>query len=483
MGVSRAWPWSRTGVLAAVAGVLLSFVEISVDRRASWPVSLSAALLAAFALFAGLARRPPHLRLPPRPRLPAALAKGVFLTVRAAVEEVIWRWFVLGLLVPVLGAGLALAVSAAGFALAHRRHQRARGVAVHLLTGVTFGAVFLATGSLAAAVGAHVAYNLLVLAAVEGEWSVANGGDPAVLPSASQELAPAPEREPLAELVHVDKRFGAVAALTDVSLTVAGGEIVALLGRNGAGKTTALNVLLGLRRPDRGSARLFGIDAREVRARRHVGATPQEPAFPPTLTVAEIVELVAAHYPSPADAPALLARFGLQDVASRQAGGLSTGQRRRLAVALAFAGRPRVAFFDEPTAGLDVASRRSVWQAIAEFAAQGGAALITTHDLGEAEALATRVVVVSGGQVVADGSVADIAARAGMVEVCLPEQTLPALRGVTRVVRERRRVSLYTDDGESVIRQLVLAGASLDGLEVRRLALEQAFLALVESKP
>ena len=478
MRASAASPWSRTGALLVCAGGVLAFADVSVDRRASWPASLSAALLAAFALFAGLARRPPRLRLPPRPRISTVLARAVFLAARSTGEEVIWRWFVLGGLAGVVGALPALAVSTTGFAIAHRRAQGAHGIAVHLLTGAAFGSVFLATGSLAAAVGAHVAYNLLVLAAAEAELS-AERREAATLAARTEDRSRAEGRP--AELVSVEKRFGPVAALTNVSFRLDASEIVALLGPNGAGKTTAVNVLLGLRRPDRGCARLFGLDSRKADARRSIGATPQEPAFPPTLKVTEIVDLVGAHYRSPTDVHTLLARFGLEEVASRQAGGLSTGERRRLAVALAFVGRPRAVFLDEPTAGLDVAGRRSVWRVIQEFAAEGGAVLITTHDLAEAEALATRVVVVSGGRVVAQGSVADIAARAAMVEVRVPEQPLPPLQGVARTVLEHNGVVLYTDDGESVVRQLVRGGASLEGLEVRRLAFEEAFLALVEN--
>ena len=477
MPASGMTAWSRTWSLMACAGMTLAFADVSVDRRAPWPVSLSLSLLTAVALFVALAGRPPRVRLPRRARIPAVVAKASFLAARSAGEEVIWRWFVLGGLAPVVGALPALAASTAGFAIAHHRSQGTRGVLVHVLTGAAFGCVFLATGSLVAAVTAHVAYNLLVLTAVEAESAVRK--PPRRLLAASTVDGSGAQPDCPAELVAVSKSFGAVAALRDVSLRIDAGEIVALLGPNGAGKTTAINVLLGLRRPDRGHARLFGIDPRALEARREIGATPQESAFPPTLRVNEVVELVGAHYASPTNAATLLSRFGLADVATRQVGGLSTGQRRRLAVALAFVGRARAIFLDEPTTGLDVVSRRSVWDAIRQFAADGGGVLITTHDLGEAEALATRVVVVSGGRVVAQGSVREIAAGSGLIQVRVPHQPLPALGAVVRAARERDGLALYTHDAEAVVRQLVGAGASLEGLEVRRLALEEAFLALV----
>jgi ABC-2 type transport system ATP-binding protein len=215
-----------------------------------------------------------------------------------------------------------------------------------------------------------------------------------------------------AALRAVSKRFGETLALDGVDLEVRAGEVVALLGPNGAGKTTALSILLGLRRPDAGCAELFGEDPRRPSARVAVGVTPQESGFPPTLRVGEIVDLVRAHFPDPAPSAELLERFGLTGVARRQAGGLSGGERRRLSVTLALAGRPRAIVLDEPTAGLDVESRLSVWREIRVYATGGGTALLTTHHLEEAEALASRVVLLARGRLIAEGTPAELSARA-----------------------------------------------------------------------
>jgi len=220
----------------------------------------------------------------------------------------------------------------------------------------------------------------------------------------------------------VSKRFGEAVALDRVDLAVEAGEIVALVGPNGAGKTTALAILLGLRRPDEGAAEIFGVDPRQVRARLAVGVTPQESGFPPTLRVREIVELVRAHFPCAVPTDELLGRFRLDTIARRQAGGLSGGERRRLSVALAFAGDPAAIFLDEPTAGLDVESRRSVWAEIDRYSADGGTVLLTTHYLDEAERLAGRIVLLAQGRVVADGSptqLADQARASGLEEAFL----------------------------------------------------------------
>jgi ABC-2 type transport system ATP-binding protein len=219
-----------------------------------------------------------------------------------------------------------------------------------------------------------------------------------------------------AALKDVTKRFGSLVALDRVALELRGGEVLALLGPNGAGKTTALSVLLGLRRPDEGRAELFGSDPRRPASRGVVGVTPQESSFPPTARVREIVDLVGAHFAVPVGTDDLLDRFGLAECARRQAGGLSGGERRRLSVALAFVGRPLAVFLDEPTTGLDVEARRAVWGELQAYSASGGTILLTTHYLEEAEALASRIVLLSRGRAVTEGPPGQLASAHGTLE-------------------------------------------------------------------
>jgi ABC-2 type transport system ATP-binding protein len=282
----------------------------------------------------------------------------------------------------------------------------------------------------------------------------------------------------VAELQGVHKRYGKVDALQGVDLRLQPGELLALLGPNGAGKTTAVSILLGQRHPDAGLARLFGRDPTQPAARRPVGVTLQESGFPDNLTVAEVVDLVRVHYPHPAPTRELLDRFGLTEVAGRRAGGLSGGQTRRLAVALAFAGRPQLAVLDEPTTGLDVEARRGLWEVLRAFVADGGAVLLTTHYLEEAQALASRVVVLAGGQVIAHGSVDDITARTGLSRVHLQAPSLPELPGVTHLEANDGSYTLYTADPDALVRALALQGVAFSGLRVERASLEEAFLHL-----
>lgn len=190
------------------------------------------------------------------------------------------------------------------------------------------------------------------------------------------------------------------------------GETHALLGPNGAGKTTAFSLLLGLRRPDSGTVTLLGRNPRRPVTRQGVGAMPQEPAFPEKLRVAEVLDFVRAYFPDTWPTGELLERFGLADLARRETGGLSGGQKRRLAVATAFAGKPRLAVLDEPTTGLDVEARRAVWDEVRAYVRAGGTVLLTTHYLEEAEALAGRVTFIHRGIAAATGTVAEVTAKA-----------------------------------------------------------------------
>jgi ABC-2 type transport system ATP-binding protein len=230
-------------------------------------------------------------------------------------------------------------------------------------------------------------------------------------------------------------------------------------------------VLLGLRRPDAGVATLFGGNPRAPSSRRRVGVAPQEIAFPQTLRVREIIELVASHFDRPLALDAVVERFELGAVVGRQAGGLSGGERRRLGVALAFTGRPRLVVLDEPTASLDRQARVAVWDAIRIHASEGGALLLTTHHLEEAEALAHRVILIEAGSIGFDGLLSDLRSGAGLT---LVRFRAPAGVQVAGAERDGERLRLLVPDGGRAVEELVRGGVPLADLEVRPLTLEEA---------
>lgn len=283
------------------------------------------------------------------------------------------------------------------------------------------------------------------------------------------------------EVSRVTRRFGEVLALDDVSLAVGPGELVGMLGPNGAGKSTLLSLVSGQRKPDSGAVRLLGGDPRDPASRVSLGITPQETGLPATLRVHEVVDFVGQHYPSPLPTGELLERFGLLDLARRQTGSLSGGQKRRLAVALSLVGRPRVVLLDEPTTGLDVSGRAALWDAIREYHAEGGTVLLTSHYLEEVQALAERVVVIDHGRVLTDDTLDAVLRRVSVRRVVVSSTAdLGGLPGVARAEREAGdRQVLWTADSDALVRELVGSGTAFAGLEIRGATLEEAFAELV----
>ncbi|WP_193312978.1 ABC transporter ATP-binding protein [Georgenia subflava] len=202
------------------------------------------------------------------------------------------------------------------------------------------------------------------------------------------------------EMRGVRKSYPGVEALDGLDLAVERGEIVAVLGPNGAGKSTAFELLLGLVRPTAGTVEVLGHAPGRVRGR--VGAMLQSAGLPEQVTVRELVRLVGRSYPQALEVDDVLARTSLTKRAARTVTNLSGGERQRLLLALALVGAPEVLLLDEPTAAMDVASRRSFWDQARASVEDGATVLFATHDLAEAAAVADRVLVVSAGRLVAD---------------------------------------------------------------------------------
>jgi ABC-2 type transport system ATP-binding protein len=278
----------------------------------------------------------------------------------------------------------------------------------------------------------------------------------------------------------IHKRYGATTALAGIDLTVGGGELLALLGPNGAGKSTAIAAALGLIEPDAGEVRLFGQSPHAIGTRRQIGVMLQAASMPDTLKVGELLAQTRSCYAHPRSTGECVQQAGLDGLMDRRYGRLSGGQQRRVQFALAICGRPRLLFLDEPTVGLDLDARASLWHSVRALVTEGCAVVLTTHYLEEAEALADRVAVLAGGRLVAAGSVQQIRARVTQRRFrCIraldasPIGTWPEVRSVCR---DGERIEIVTDAAEAVVRQLLFEDSGVSELEVRRAGLAEAFV-------
>jgi len=285
------------------------------------------------------------------------------------------------------------------------------------------------------------------------------------------------------------KSYGGFTAVAGVSFEVAAGQVTALLGPNGAGKTTTIEMLEGFSVPTGGSVRVLGADpARAGRAwRARIGLVFQDTALDSQLTVAEALKLCAGLYPDPVPAAEVLEAIDLAGDARTRIGALSGGQRRRVDLGIAITGRPEMLFLDEPTTGLDPEARRRLWAVINGLTGRGATVLLTTHYLDEAQHLASRVIVMSQGSVVADATPDELRARGGVPVIRFrPPPGSPALpAGLTAAGHlEGGELTLPSRDVTADLATLVAwaAASSVDltGLEVGPPSLEDAYLALTE---
>ena len=287
-----------------------------------------------------------------------------------------------------------------------------------------------------------------------------------------------------AELRGVHKRYGKTVALAGIDIEVRRGELLALLGPNGAGKSTAVSLWLGLLEPDQGTATLMGRSPLDVESRRSVGVMMQEVALPLTLTVREHVNLATSYYPNPLSTDEALALTHTTTLADRKYGALSAGQKRQVQFTIAICGRPRLLFLDEPTVGLDVQARELMWRTLRELVAQGCSIVLTTHYLEEAEALASRVVVLAKGRVIASGSVNEIRSVVSRKRITCSSVVRPdevrAWPDVVEARQESERLHITAIDAEAVVRRLLAADQGLRDLEVRQAGLSEAFTELTK---
>ncbi|MEE6307825.1 ABC transporter ATP-binding protein [Plantactinospora veratri] len=309
------------------------------------------------------------------------------------------------------------------------------------------------------------------------------------------------DRETVVQVDDLRRRYGGSGgfeAVRGISFSVGQGELFALLGTNGAGKTSTLELVEGLDRPSGGTVRVFGRDPYRDRAavRPRTGVMLQEGGFPADLTVTETARMWAGTLPDPQPVDRVLELVDLRHRARTQVKALSGGERRRLDLAMAILGRPEVLFLDEPTTGLDPESRHNTWQLVRALLVDGLTVLLTTHYLAEAAELADRLAIMHRGRIVTAGTVADVvAAHPARISFVLPDGLdrgeLPALPGAQpppagAPAAAPGRLTLYTDALQPALTTLLDwangRGLELAGLDARSASLEEAFLAVAHSE-
>jgi ABC-2 type transport system ATP-binding protein len=307
--------------------------------------------------------------------------------------------------------------------------------------------------------------------------------------------------EPILDIQGLCKTYASgTAALDTVDLQIRAGEIFALLGPNGAGKTTLIGSVCGLVRPSSGTIRAFGLDMKRDwrKARARIGLVPQELSvdmFEHVLLSVNHSRGLFGFAPDPAKIEEILRALSLWDKRDARISELSGGMKRRVLIAKALAHEPELLFLDEPTAGVDVELRRDMWRLIGELRERGVTIILTTHYIEEAEEMADRVGVISGGKLIVVDEKEALMARLGRTEVRItlshPLSEVPgALCAFALTLADDGRTLCYRVSGEEgeghvaqLVKALVATGIDFTGLETRRSSLEDIFVDLVERKP
>jgi ABC-2 type transport system ATP-binding protein len=298
------------------------------------------------------------------------------------------------------------------------------------------------------------------------------------------------------DIINVEKRYKSLQALGGVSLSIQQGEFFGLLGPNGAGKTTLISIVAGLNRPDAGSVSIHGHDVvRDYReARKHVGIVPQELVFDPFFTVRETLRLQSGYFGLKNNdkwIDEVMENLDLTNKADTNMRALSGGMKRRVLVAQALVHKPPVIVLDEPTAGVDVELRQTLWKFITRLNREGHTIVLTTHYLEEAEALCNRIAMLKTGRVVALDSTSNLIKRISnsqlvvrLAKGALPDALKPLVSHPDELLSGRKytlRIDHYSDV-EPILAALRQGGAVIEDMQLQQADLEDVFIQIMEGE-
>ena len=279
------------------------------------------------------------------------------------------------------------------------------------------------------------------------------------------------------------KSYKDIEALMDVSLSITSG-VTAILGQNGAGKTTLIKCALGLEHPSHGRVEVFGETPNKRSAREHIGVMLQDTELPDLLTGRELLTQFASYYKNPMTSDAAISLAEIGGFADKRYSKLSGGQKRRIQFALSIIGDPELVFLDEPTTGLDIDARKTLWNVVRAFVKDGRSIVLTTHYLEEADALADRIVILADGRIIADGPADQIRRSvSGAVIRCdthLAPDEIGSLPACTEITTSGRMAEIRTSDTLATLRALLAKDPALRDLTISKPRLDDIFEALTK---
>lgn len=285
-------------------------------------------------------------------------------------------------------------------------------------------------------------------------------------------------QEPIARLSSVCYKHDGGSPVNGVDLDLHAGDLHVLIGATDSGRTLILQMLMGLISPDSGEISIFGDDPKSDPVRQRMGATLYETHLPGSMRVREIVDLVRVHYYDTLTTDELLEAFGISYLAERLAETLDQGEENWVFVALAFAGKPDLVVLDQPTAGMDFDWRLMLWRHLREYTGQGGSVVMSTHFISEAEEFADCITIVSKGQIVTSGTPEEIKNQGNRRRIHVATRTQLDLGDGCEIEQVDGAATIYTNDSDATVRQMIQAGVDFEDLRIDQGSLEEAIIAL-----